>query len=54
MKLTDEQKAKMEEAELRLLTKEVREKVMALLTPEQKEQLKKEMKHRRGARAEGN
>ena len=43
----------MQEA-IKPLRKEVREKVMALLTPEQQEQLQKEMKHRRGRRAEGN
>jgi Spy/CpxP family protein refolding chaperone len=59
MKLTDDQKAKMEQAQkdAQALHKEVHEKVMALLTPDQKEQLQKEykeMKHRRGHRAEGN
>ena len=49
MKLTDEQKAKMEAEAVTPLMKEAREKLTALLTPEQKEQLKKEMKARRGA-----
>jgi Spy/CpxP family protein refolding chaperone len=52
MKLTDEQKAKLAEARKTgaALGKEVHEKVMALLTPEQKEQLKKA---REGMRARG-
>ncbi len=49
MKLTDEQKAKMADArkEAQSLRKEVREKFMALLTDEQKEQLKKGREHHR-------
>jgi Spy/CpxP family protein refolding chaperone len=45
MKLTDEQKAKLAEAqkEMMPLQKELRDKVMALLTPEQKEQAQKAM-----------
>ncbi len=39
VKLTDEQKAKIKEA-MKPLHKEVREKIMAILTPEQKAQLK--------------
>jgi Spy/CpxP family protein refolding chaperone len=56
VKLTDEQKAGMEKVRKdgQALRKEVHEKVMALLTPEQKEQLKKEMKQHRGHRAESN
>jgi Spy/CpxP family protein refolding chaperone len=51
-KFTPEQKAKLEEAKKATdaLQKEVREKVMSILTPEQKEQLKKareEMKKKR-------
>jgi Spy/CpxP family protein refolding chaperone len=44
VKLTDEQKAKMDEARksAQAVRKEVREKFMAMLTPEQKEQLKKD------------
>jgi len=43
--LTDEQKAKMAEAskEMGELIKELHVKTMAVLTPEQKEQLKKKM-----------
>jgi Spy/CpxP family protein refolding chaperone len=55
VKLTDEQKAKMAEIqkEGQALRKEVHEKVMALLTPEQQEQLKKAREHRREHRSEG-
>jgi len=48
--LTDEQKAKMAEARKagEVLRKEAREKIMAILTPEQKEQLKKSHEGMRG------
>jgi Spy/CpxP family protein refolding chaperone len=39
VKLTDEQKAKMKDA-MKPVAKEIRDKLMAILTPEQKEQLK--------------
>ncbi len=43
VKLTDEQKAKMAEVhkQMEVLSKELREKIMPILTPEQQEQLKK-------------
>jgi Spy/CpxP family protein refolding chaperone len=55
VKLTDDQKAKMAEAKkgVDTLRKEAREKILALLTPEQKEQLKKERGHGRPHRPEG-
>ena len=48
MKLTDEQKAN--KAEIEAVMKDAREKIMAILTPEQKDQLKKKMEGRRGDR----
>jgi Spy/CpxP family protein refolding chaperone len=56
MKLTDEQKAKMDTArkDMRALGKEAREKVMAVLTPEQQEKVKKEMEEHRQHRPSGN
>ena len=53
-KVTDEQKAKMAEArkEAGALRKEIREKLTAILTPEQKEQLKQLHQRGRGRRAE--
>lgn len=54
VKLTDQQKAQLDEARKagQAMRQEIREKIMALLTPEQKEQLRKERKerqeHRRG------
>jgi Spy/CpxP family protein refolding chaperone len=55
MKLTDDQKAKMADARKanQALRKEAREKLMTVLTPEQKEQIQKEMKSRREHRPEG-
>jgi Spy/CpxP family protein refolding chaperone len=50
--LTDDQKAKMKET-VAPLRKEAIEKVTALLTPEQQEQLQKARKERRGHGAEG-
>jgi len=49
VKLTDEQKAKMAEARkaMRPLEKELREKVLGVLTPEQKEKLPKPKHHGR-------
>ena len=54
VKLTDEQKTKLDEARkaAQALRKEIREKVMAILTPEQKAQLKAERKERREKRSE--
>jgi Spy/CpxP family protein refolding chaperone len=50
VKLTDAQKAQMDKAreEGQTLRKEIHEKVMAVLTPEQREQLKKERQQHRG------
>jgi Spy/CpxP family protein refolding chaperone len=55
VKATDEQKAKMAETrkEGDALRKEFRGKVMAVLTPEQQAQLKKELKQKRQHSAEG-
>jgi Spy/CpxP family protein refolding chaperone len=58
MNVTDEQKAKMADARKAIgaLQKEVHEKVMSILTPEQKaqlEQVNKERKHRRSRGGEG-
>lgn len=49
MKITDEQKAQMEKTEkqTRSLRAEIREKVLAILTPEQKAELKKRHEHRK-------
>ena len=56
MKLTDEQKAKMAEGRKAMgeLTKEIREKVTKLLTPEQQEVLKKARENMRRQRPEVN
>ena len=55
VKLTDEQKTKMAELrkETEVLHKEVREKITALLTPEQKAQLKEKREQRREHKPEG-
>ena len=54
VKLTDEQKAKMADVQKEMgeLRKETHEKVMAILTPEQQEQLKKKMAEGRKPREE--
>jgi hypothetical protein len=52
MKLTDDQKTK--QTAMRSVSKEARDKVMALLTPEQKEQLKKAHGHHHGQPAASN
>jgi|WetSurMetagenome_2_1015567.scaffolds.fasta_scaffold590894_2 Spy/CpxP family protein refolding chaperone len=56
MKLTDEQKTKMQEGwkAMQTLGKEARDKVVSILTPEQKEQLKKAREERRGHRPDMN
>jgi Spy/CpxP family protein refolding chaperone len=51
MKVTDDQKAKMAKA-VEPLRKEVSEKVMAILTPEQLEKFKQAKPHKRGNRSE--
>jgi Spy/CpxP family protein refolding chaperone len=52
VKLTDEQKAKTAEAVkgMQAVQKEFREKIMSVLTPEQKEQVKKNVESRHGGR----
>jgi Spy/CpxP family protein refolding chaperone len=54
VKLTDEQKAKMDQVrkDNQAVRKEARDKAMAILTPEQQDQLKKEMKERRERRSQ--
>jgi Spy/CpxP family protein refolding chaperone len=53
VKLTDDQKAKMETArkEGQALRKEIHEKIMEILTPEQREQFKKELDQHHGPMA---
>ncbi|MCE5267582.1 MAG: hypothetical protein LLG00_06835 [Planctomycetaceae bacterium] len=55
MKLTNEQKVKFDEVakQFAQLTKEVREKVESVLTPDQKQVIKTRRAHRRGHRLEG-
>ncbi len=55
MKLTDEQQEKLREAqkEQMAMAREVREKVMGLLTPEQQEKVKAMMKDAAGKRGDG-
>ncbi len=50
MTLTPDQKTKLAEARKQLgpIYKEFREKIMALLTPEQREQLKKKWEQKKG------
>ncbi|MEN6451370.1 MAG: hypothetical protein ABFC96_12835 [Thermoguttaceae bacterium] len=54
MKLTDDQKAKIKEVgkESRAVSKEAREKVMSILTAEQKEKIEQKAKERRKQRQE--
>ena len=55
VKLTDEQKAKLAETRksMKALHKEIREKIEALLTPEQKEMLKKSREERKEHKEKG-